>query len=269
MTRRHLNQRSSKKQTVANSDQQPADFIYGKHAALEFMETGAANTVNKIFIQKGLHGALFTKTRTYAAKHRLVLQVVPKAKLDDLTTQGNHQGILLTLSPYHYVTVASMIKKAHQKEEAPFLLILDELEDPHNLGSILRTADAVGVHGVIIPKRRAVGVTGVVAKTAAGALAHVPVARVTNIVATIKELKKAGLWVFGTAMSGEDYRHWNSQGPLALVIGNEGKGISPLVAKNVDGQVTIPMIGHVQSLNASVAASILLYRIFDQRHPLS
>lgn len=263
MTRRH----SSPAKSAGNQEQ--PEFIYGKHAAIEFMESGAANTVNKIFVQKGLHGALFSKARTYAAKNRLVIQTVPKAKLDDLTAQGNHQGILLTLAPYHYVTVASILDTAHKQKEPPLLLILDELADPHNLGSILRTADAVGAHGVIIPKRRAVGVTGVVAKAAAGALTHVPVARVTNIVATIKELKQAGLWIFGTAMAGEDYRHWNSQGPLALVIGNEGKGISPLVAKNVDGQVTIPMIGHVQSLNASVAASILLYHIFDQRHPLS
>ena len=250
------------------NDEPEADFIYGKHAALEFIHSGDPKTVNKIFLQKGLHGDIATEAQKFAREQKLVLQEVPKAKLDDLTDRANHQGILLTLSPYQYHTVQDILAKAKAADEPPLLLILDNLNDPHNLGSILRTADAIGAHGVIIPKRRAVGITGVVAKTAAGALEHVLVARVTNISATIDQLKEQGVWTFGTAMAGEDYRQWNSQGPIALVIGNEGTGISPLVAKKVDGMVTIPMIGHVQSLNASVATSILLYHIFDQRHPV-
>lgn len=249
-------------------EQEEADFIYGKHAALEFIHSGDPRTVNKIFLQKGLRGEIATEAHHFAETQKLVLQEVPKAKLDQLTADANHQGILLTLSPYQYHTIQELLDKAAEANEEPLLLILDNLNDPHNLGSILRTADAIGAHGVIIPKRRAVGITGVVAKTAAGALEHVLVSRVTNLAATIDELKEKGVWIFGTAMSGEDYRQWNSRGPIALVIGNEGKGISTLVAKKVDGMVTIPMIGHVQSLNASVATSILLYHIFDQRHPL-
>lgn len=147
-------------------------------------------------------------------------------------------------------------------------MILDELADPHNLGSILRTADAAGVHGLIIPKRRSVGLTSVVAKTSTGAIEHVPVARVTNLVQTANELKERGLWLFGTDMQGTDYRRWDAKGPVALVIGNEGKGISPLLKKTCDEMLTIPMIGHVQSLNASVAASLLIYQGFNSRHPL-
>nr|WP_225419681.1 23S rRNA (guanosine(2251)-2'-O)-methyltransferase RlmB [Lapidilactobacillus wuchangensis] len=243
--------------------------MYGKHAVLEYVKSGDPRSVNKIFMQKGLHGELASKVVDFSQKHKLVLQEVPKSRLDELTADGNHQGVLLTLAPYQYAEVSDILAKAKAADEAPLILILDNLNDPHNLGSILRTADAIGVHGVIIPKRRAVGVTAVVAKTATGALEHVLVARVTNLTATINELKEQGIWVFGTAMAGEDYRTWNSRGPVALVIGNEGKGISPLVAKTVDGMVTIPMIGHVQSLNASVATSILLYHMFDQRHPVN
>jgi 23S rRNA (guanosine2251-2'-O)-methyltransferase len=254
---------------ITESETDNAEFIYGKHAVLEYVKSGDPRSVNKIFMQKGLHGDLATKVVEFSQKNKLVLQEVPKSRLDDLTAAGNHQGVLLTLAPYQYAEVTDILAKAKAANEPPLILILDNLNDPHNLGSILRTADAIGVHGVIIPKRRAVGVTAVVAKTATGALEHVLVARVTNLTATINDLKEQGIWVFGTAMAGEDYRIWNSRGPVALVIGNEGKGISPLVAKTVDGMVTIPMIGHVQSLNASVATSILLYHIFDQRHPVT
>ncbi|HCH60436.1 23S rRNA (guanosine(2251)-2'-O)-methyltransferase RlmB, partial [Leuconostoc lactis] len=152
--------------------------------------------------------------------------------------------------------------------EAPFFLILDGIEDPHNLGSILRTADAAVVHGIIIPKRRAVQLTATVAKISTGAIEYVPVARVTNLVNTVNELKDRGVWIFGTDMAGEDYRRWDAKGATALVIGNEGKGISPLLKKKVDGMLTIPMVGHVQSLNASVAASLLIYQGFSSRNPL-
>ena len=145
---------------------------------------------------------------------------------------------------------------------------MDNIEDPHNLGSILRTADAAGVHGVIIPKHRAVGLTSTVAKTSAGAIEHVPVVRVTNLVNTVKELKKRGMWIFGTDMDGTDYRKWDAKGSVGLIIGNEGKGISPLLKKQVDETLTIPMVGQVQSLNASVAASLLIYQGFSTRHSL-
>ena len=185
-----------------------------------------------------------------------------------MTNNANHQGVALAVAAYRYATVDDLFDRAAAKDEAPFFLILDELADPHNLGSILRTADAAGVHGVIIPKRRAVGLTSVVAKTSTGAIEHVPVARVTNLVQTAKELQDRGLWLFGTDMQGTDYRRWDARGPVALVIGNEGKGISALLKKTCDEMLTIPMIGHVQSLNASVAASLLIYQGYNSRHPL-
>ena len=175
---------------------------------------------------------------------------------------------MLSIAAYAYATIDDLFAKAAEKDEAPFFLVLDSIEDPHNLGSILRTADAAGVHGIIIPKRRAVQLTSVVAKTSTGAIEHVPVARVTNLVQTVEQLKERGLWVFGTDMDGKDYRRWDAAGPTALIIGNEGKGISPLLKKTVDETLTIPMVGHVQSLNASVAASLLIYQAFNSRNPL-
>ena len=198
----------------------------------------------------------------------MVFSNVPKNKLDQMTNHQNHQGVALAIAAYRYATIDDLFANAEKHDEAPFFLILDELADPHNLGSILRTADAAGVHGLIIPKRRSVGLTSVVAKTSTGAIEHVPVARVTNLVQTANELKERGLWLFGTDMQGTDYRRWDAKGPVALVIGNEGKGISPLLKKTCDEMLTIPMIGHVQSLNASVAASLLIYQGFNSRHPL-
>ena len=206
-----------------------------------------------------------TRINQRAQALHLVVQAVPKNKLDDLSDHGNHQGVVVTVSPFAYVELDTLLEQLHANQQEPFFLILDNLNDPRNFGSILRTADAVGVNGVIIPKRRASGVTGLVAKTATGAIEHLPIVRVTNLVQTIQQLKAAGIWIFGTDMTGTDYRHWNAQGPIALVIGNEGKGLSTLVKQQVDQMLTIPMIGHVQSLNASVAAGILLYQAFTSR----
>ena len=174
----------------------------------------------------------------------------------------------MAVASFAYADFDQLLDQLDQQEEAPLLLLLDNIEDPHNLGSILRSADATGVSGVIIPKRRASGLTSVVAKTSTGAIDHVPVARVGNLVQTVQALKERGYWVFGTAMAGEDYRRWNANGKTVLVIGNEGKGISPLLLKQMDQTLTIPMIGHVQSLNASVATGVLLYQAFNSRHPL-
>ena len=201
-----------------------------------------------------------------AQKKKILVSTAPKQKLDLMSDQGNHQGVLLAMTPYAYATLDDLFKNAADKGEDPFFLLLDNLEDPHNLGSILRTADASGVHGVIIPKHRAVGLTSAVAKVSTGAIEYVPVARVTNLAQTIKTLKERGMWVFGTAMDGQDYRKWDAKGSTALVIGNEGKGISPGVAKLMDAMIAIPMVGHVQSLNASVAAGILMYQAFASRH---
>lgn len=242
------------------------DFIIGRHPAVAALESD--QEINKVFIQKGLKTDAISEIIKLAKQRRLVISNVPKTKLDQLSDHGNHQGVALAVAAYHYASIDDLFACAETKGEAPFFLILDELADPHNLGSIMRTADAAGVHGIIIPKRRSVGLTSVVAKTAAGALEHVPVARVTNLVQTANELKDRGVWLFGTDMKGTDYRHWDAKGPVCVVIGNEGKGISSLLKKTCDEMLTIPMLGHVQSLNASVAASLLIYQGFNSRHPL-
>lgn len=242
------------------------DFIIGRHPAV--MALKADQEINKVFVQAGLKADAIVEIIKLAKQKRLVISTVPKTKLDQLTDHQNHQGVALAVAAYHYADVDDLFANAARKNEDPFFLILDELEDPHNLGSIIRTADAAGVHGIIIPRRRAVGLTSVVAKTSTGALEHVPVARVTNLVQTVKELKNRGVWLFGTDMKGRDYRTWDAHGAVALVIGNEGKGISSLLKKNCDEMLTIPMVGHVQSLNASVAAGLLIYQGFNSRHPL-
>ncbi|WP_367342516.1 23S rRNA (guanosine(2251)-2'-O)-methyltransferase RlmB [Limosilactobacillus sp.] len=243
------------------------DFIIGRHPAVAALKA-KDQEINKVFIQEGLRSDAIGEIIQLAKRRRLVISTVPKTKLDQMSDHQNHQGVILAVAAYHYASLDDLFDRAEERNEAPFFLILDQLADPHNLGSILRTADAAGVHGVIIPKRRAVGLTEVVAKTAAGAIEHVPVARVTNLVQTAKELKTRGVWLFGTDMKGTDYRHWDAKGAVALVIGNEGKGISKLLKQSCDEMLTIPMIGHVQSLNASVAASLLIYQGFNSRHPL-
>lgn len=225
----------------------------------------SGQTINKVFIQAGLKADALNEIIKLAKKQNLIISQVPKSKLDLLADRQNHQGVVLAVAAYEYAELDDLFAAAKAKDEAPFFLILDGIEDPHNLGSIMRTADAAGVHGIIIPKRRAVQLTATVAKTSTGAIEYVPVVRVTNLAQTIAELKERGLWIFGTDMAGQDYRTWNANGPTALVIGNEGKGISPLIKKACDGMLTIPMVGHVQSLNASVAASLLIYQGFSSR----
>jgi 23S rRNA (guanosine2251-2'-O)-methyltransferase len=243
------------------------DFIIGRHPAV--MALKSDQEINKVFIQEGLKSDAIQEIVQLAKQRRLVISNVPKTKLEQMTNHQNHQGVVLAISAYEYASIDDLFANAQKKKEAPFFLMLDNLEDPHNLGSILRTADAAGVHGIIIPKRRAVGLTSVVAKTSTGAIEYVPVARVTNLVQTAKELQQRGVWLFGTDMTGTDYRHWDATGAVCLVIGNEGKGISPLLKKTVDDMVSIPMVGHVQSLNASVAASLLIYQGYNSRHPLN
>lgn len=225
----------------------------------------SGQTINKVFIQAGLKADALNEIIKLAKKQNLIISQVPKSKLDLLADRQNHQGVVLAVAAYEYAELDDLFAAAKAKDEAPFFLILDGIEDPHNLGSIMRTADAAGVHGIIIPKRRAVQLTATVAKTSTGAIEYVPVVRVTNLAQTIAELKERGLWIFGTDMAGQDYQTWDANGPTALVIGNEGKGISPLIKKACDGMLTIPMVGHVQSLNASVAASLLIYQGFSSR----
>lgn len=253
---------------MKNNSQNNDDFIIGRHPAVAALKADDQE-INKVFIQSGLRAGAIGEIIKLAKKRHLVVTNVPKAKLDRLVNHENHQGVVLAVAAYQYATIDDLFDRAEERDEAAFFLILDQLADPHNLGSILRTADAAGVHGVIIPKRRSVGLTSVVAKTAAGALEHVPVARVNNLVQTAEELKERGVWLFGTDMKGTDYRRWDATGPSAVVIGNEGKGISPLMKKTCDEMLTIPMVGHVQSLNASVATSLLIYQGFNSRHPVN
>ena len=239
------------------------EWIYGKNTVIEALQSPRA--MEQLLLAENLNPQLANKLRALAKQKDTLIKSVPKKKLDQMV-EGNHQGIVALVAAYEYATLDDLYDRANSKGESPFFLILDEIEDPHNLGSILRTADATGVHGVIIPKRRSVGLTETVAKTSVGAIEHIPVARVTNIVQTIKELKEQNVWVVGTEMKAtEDYRKLDGSLPIALVIGNEGKGISRLVKENCDWTVSLPMKGHVSSLNASVAASLLMYEVVRKR----
>ncbi|WP_082404042.1 23S rRNA (guanosine(2251)-2'-O)-methyltransferase RlmB [Lacticaseibacillus sharpeae] len=253
------------REVPATEGDDDSEFIFGRHAVQEALREGSAATINKLFVQSELKGDQIHDIVKTAQTKKIIVSQVPKSKLDLLSDRGNHQGVMLAMTPYAYASIDDLFANAAKANQEPFFLLLDNLEDPHNLGSILRTADAVGVHGIIIPKHRAVGLTSTVAKISTGAIEHVPVARVTNLAATIRQLKERGMWIFGTAMEGQDYRKWNAQGSVGLVIGNEGKGISPGVAKLMDATISIPMVGHVQSLNASVATGILLYQAFTSR----
>ena len=244
------------------------DFVFGRHAGLDYLKTQDADHINKIFLQQGIKENFANQVFTLAKQKGLIVQTVPKNKLDRLVQGENHQGLVLTVASFEYADLDQLLDQLDHSNHEPFLLMLDSIEDPHNLGSILRTADATGVDGIIIPKRRATGLTSVVAKTSTGAIDYVPVARVNNLVQTAKILKKRGYWLFGTDMEGTDYRLWNSNGKTVLVIGNEGKGISRLLKEQMDQMLTLPMVGHVQSLNASVATGVLLYQMLNSRNPL-
>ena len=237
------------------------DIVYGVHAVTESLE---ANTGNKLYIQDDLRGKNVDAIKDLAAEKKVSISWTPKKTLSDMTGGAVHQGFVLRVSEFAYSELSDIMDKAEQ-EENPLILILDGLNDPHNFGSILRTADATQVTGVIIPKHRAVGVTPVVAKTSTGAVEHIPIARVTNLSQTLDKFKEAGFWIFGTDMDGTPSHKWNTAGRLALIIGNEGKGISANIKKQVDEMITIPMSGHVQSLNASVAAAVLMYEVYRNR----
>lgn len=238
------------------------DFTFGHHAALEAMKQGKGN---KLFLQEDAKGEKIEQLKLLAKEQSVPVKWVPKVKLEQMSNGGVHQGVLLATTPYRYLDLQELLTSAKERTSTPFFLLLDSIEDPHNFGSILRTADASGVDGVIIPKHRAVGITPVVSKTSTGAAEYVPIARVTNLTQAAEALKAAGFWIFGTDMAGTDYRKWNAKGSIALIIGNEGKGMSQGLKKEVDEMLTIPMTGHVQSLNASVAAGLLMYEAFRQR----
>lgn len=239
------------------------ELIYGRNSVRELLK--ADKPVNKVLFQSEGTGSNFQELVGVAREKGIPFQFVEKSALDRLTAHAKHQGVLAYVAPREYATVEDILGLARSKGEDPFILVLDEVEDPHNLGALIRTVDAVGAHGVIIPKRRSVGLTGTVAKTSAGAVEHVLVARETNLVQTLKDLKEAGCWVAGAEAGGAEAFETDLTGPRVLVIGSEGKGIGRLVRETCDEIVSLPMKGKINSLNASVAGSILLYEVLRQR----
>ena len=237
--------------------------IEGRNAVTEAFRSG--KTIDKLYVLDGCHDGAINTIKSLAKKQDTIVNYVNKERLEQMSATGKHQGVIAQAAAYEYATVEDILQAAKDKEEAPFIFILDEIEDPHNLGAIIRTANLCGAHGVIIPKRRAAGLTATVVKASAGAINYTPVAKVTNIAKTIEELKQEGIWFVCADMNGEVmYRH-NLTGPIGLVIGNEGAGVSRLVKEKCDYIASIPMKGDIDSLNASVAAGVLAYEIVRQR----
>lgn len=237
--------------------------IEGRNAVREAFRSG--KTIDKLFVQDGLTDGPVMSILREARKQETIVNRVKKERLDQLSQTGKHQGVIAQAAAYQYAQVEDILKLAREKGEPPFIFLLDGIEDPHNLGAIIRTANQAGAHGVIIPKRRAVGLTAVVARTSAGALNYTPVAKVNNLTAAIEELKKEGLWFVCADMGGTLMYDLDLKGPVGLVIGNEGEGVSRLVREKCDFIASIPMKGEIDSLNASVAAGVLAYEIVRQR----
>lgn len=240
-----------------------SEQIEGRNAVMEAFRAG--RPVDKLFVLDGCQDGPVRSITREARKHDTIVNYVAKERLDQMSVTGTHQGVIAQVAVYEYSSVDDILKKAEEKGEPPFILLLDNIEDPHNLGAIIRTANLAGAHGVIIPRRRAVGLTAVVARTSAGALNYTPVAKVTNLGKTIDELKEKGMWFVCADMDGTNMYQLDLKGPMGLVIGNEGEGISPLVKKKCDFVASIPMKGDIDSLNASVAAGILAFEILHQR----
>ena len=237
--------------------------IEGRNAVLEAFRSG--KTIDKLYVLDGCQDGPVRSITIEARKHDTIINYVAKERLDQISETGKHQGVIAVSAAYEYAEVEDILAAAEAKGEPPFIIILDGIEDPHNLGAILRTANQVGAHGVIIPKRRAVGLTPTVARTSAGAINYTPVAKVTNISNTMKELKDKGMWFVCADMDGTVMYDMDLTGPIGLVIGNEGEGVSQLVKKNCDMVASIPMKGDIDSLNASVATGVLAYEILRQR----
>ncbi len=240
-------------------------YVVGRNPVLEILK--ADKEVEKLYVLKGELQGSINKIIGIAKDRKIIIQQVDRAKLDSMSDGNAHQGVVALITDYKYATIEDILNKAEEKQQPPFVIILDEIEDPHNLGAIIRTAECAGAHGVIIPKRRSAQVNQTVYKSSAGAVEHMLVAKINNVVNTIEELKDKGLWVYGADINGADY-HFNTslKGAIALVIGNEGKGMSRLVKEKCDVLVKIPMEGKISSLNASNAAAILIYEVFRQNH---
>lgn len=237
--------------------------IEGRNVVIEAFRSG--KTIDKLFVLDGCKDGPIQTILREAKKQDTIVQYVSKERLDQISETGKHQGVIAYAAAYEYGTVEEMLQTASDQGKPPFLILLDNIEDPHNLGSIIRTANQAGAHGVIIPKRRAVGLTATVAKASAGAINYTPVAKVTNLVKTMEELKKQGMWFVCGDMDGESMYQLDLTGPMGVVIGNEGSGVSRLVKENCDFIASIPMYGNIDSLNASVAMGILSYEIVRQR----
>ena len=253
-----------KEKNNASNESMREDLIIGRNAVIEALKSD--RTIECVYVSKGdLEGSI--KVALGLAKDKgVVIKEADRRKLDTMCDGLNHQGIVARVTPFKYCEVNDILEDAKRKEQQPFIVILDEIEDPHNLGSIIRTAELCGVHGIIIPKRRNVGVTSTVYKCSAGAIEHMKIAKVTNINATIDMLKEQGIWIYGADIDGKDYSYnTDFSGPCALIIGSEGKGISNLTLKKCDLLVKIPMIGKINSLNASVAGGIMMYEVLKGR----
>ena len=250
-------------QNKQNLDNQRNDIIAGRNPVMEAIRRG--RSIESILVAKGERSGSVVAIIAKAKQKNIPVKDVDSKKLDFLAKGVNHQGIVAQCAVKEYSTLEDIFALAEERGESPFIIVLDKIEDPHNLGAIIRTAECAGAHGVIIPERRSAGLSYTVEKTSAGALEYMPVVRVKNISAVLQKLKDKGIWVYGADMDGEHYKKVNFDGAVALVIGNEGKGISPLVAKDCDVIVSLPMKGKINSLNASVAAGILMYEIADKR----
>ena len=237
--------------------------IEGRNAVIEAYRSG--KPIDKIFILDGCQDGPIMTIKREAKKHDTLVKFVPKERLDQMSETGKHQGVIAYAAAYEYAEVEDILNAAKEKGEAPFIFLLDNIEDPHNLGAIIRTANLAGAHGVIVPRRRAAGLTSTVYKASAGAVEYVPVARVANITETLKDLKKQGVWVYGLDMDGENWCQTDLTGAVALVVGSEGRGISRLVKEQCDFILSMPMAGQINSLNASVACGIVLYEAARQR----
>ena len=247
-----------RKQEVQQADEEfTGGMVEGRNAVIEAFRSG--KTVDKLFVLASSQDGPIRTIIREAKKHDTIINYVEKERLDELSTTGKHQGVIAQVASYSYATVEDILARAEEKGEPPFILLLDGIEDPHNLGAIIRTANLAGAHGVIVPKHRAVGLTATVAKTSAGALNYTPVAKVTNLVQTMEMLKEKGIWFVCADMNGQRMYDLDLKGPIGLVIGNEGEGVSRLVRENCDFTATIPMKGDIDSLNASVAAGVLAY----------
>ncbi|OEF96399.1 23S rRNA (guanosine(2251)-2'-O)-methyltransferase RlmB [Vulcanibacillus modesticaldus] len=239
-------------------------YIIGRNPVFEAIQSN--RSINKIYIAEGMQKSKVHELLSLTKEKKIITQFVPRKKIDQMVQSKNHQGVVASVAAYEYYDLHELLQNLRGKKTSPFLVMLDEIEDPHNLGSILRTADVVGADGIIIPKRRSVGLTSTVAKTSAGAIEYVPVARVTNLAQTLDKLKDEGYWIIGTDASGDRlFTEADFQTPICLVIGSEGKGMSRLIKNKCDIIAKLPMKGHVNSLNASVAAAIIMFEVFRQR----